>query len=217
MYESFENLPDEKKKKIIDVCIEEFAINGYEKTSTNVIVKKAGISKGILFHYFKNKKYLYLYLIDYVLDKYVKEFYEFVENQPTDIFDRLMNWGLKKLQIYFENPVEYRFLAIALLKIPDEVKEDLHKRYDKLSNEIVAKILEGIDYTKFRRDIDTNKAIKFIIIALESVGNKYMEIYKDRFDDVIADMDRIMEDFKEYMEILKSGVYANELSWGRSY
>ena len=50
MYESFENLPEDKKKRIIEASIEEFAKKGYEKASTNNIVKTAGISKGILFH-----------------------------------------------------------------------------------------------------------------------------------------------------------------------
>ena len=55
MYDTFENLPEEKRKKILEICLDEFSENSYENSSTNTIVKRAGISKGILFHYFKNK------------------------------------------------------------------------------------------------------------------------------------------------------------------
>ncbi|KZL90506.1 TetR/AcrR family transcriptional regulator [Clostridium magnum] len=65
MIDKFESLPQEKKKRILDACIEEFALNGYDKASTNSIVKKAGISKGLLFHYFGSKKTLFLYVFDY--------------------------------------------------------------------------------------------------------------------------------------------------------
>lgn len=37
------------KYKIINVALEEFAINGFKATSTNAICKKAKISKGLLY------------------------------------------------------------------------------------------------------------------------------------------------------------------------
>lgn len=207
LYASFENQPEEKKLKIIKASIEEFSKKGYENASTNEIVKNAEISKGLLFHYFKNKKNLYLYLIDYVLEKLMQDFYEFAKNQPPDLFDRLIEWGMKKLEIYFKNPTEYRFLAVAFLNIPKEVKKDLMERFEKINKEVLAKILNGIDYTHFRKDIDKGKAINFIIVSIEAISNKIVEMYKNNFDDAVKNMDRIMEDFKEYMEILKNGVY----------
>lgn len=56
MYEAFEKQPQAKKDLILKVAIEEFVKNGYEKASTDIITSRAGISKGILFHYFKSKK-----------------------------------------------------------------------------------------------------------------------------------------------------------------
>lgn len=61
--EAFKKLSEEKQELILKVCIEEFAKNGYDHTSTDVLTSKAGISKGILFHYFKSKKNLYLYIV----------------------------------------------------------------------------------------------------------------------------------------------------------
>ena len=52
----FMNLDENKSKKIIDAAMNEFIRSGYERASTNVIVKEAGISKGSLFNYFTNKK-----------------------------------------------------------------------------------------------------------------------------------------------------------------
>ena len=53
MFSKFLNLKPEKQEKILEVAIREFADKGFEKSSTNEIVKGAGISKGILFHYFQ--------------------------------------------------------------------------------------------------------------------------------------------------------------------
>lgn len=65
MNERFFDLKKEKQDRIINASFEIFAENGYEHASTDDIVKKAGISKGLLFHYFISKIGLYTFLYDY--------------------------------------------------------------------------------------------------------------------------------------------------------
>ncbi len=59
---TFFNLPEEKKDKIIAVAIDEFTQNHYEKVTINKIVKKAEIPKGSFYQYFENKDDLYIFL-----------------------------------------------------------------------------------------------------------------------------------------------------------
>ena len=88
MYETFENLPESKREHILQVCIEEFARNGYINTSTNTIVKRLGISKGLLFLYFKSKKNLFLYIIDYLMELLTIEFFQrFSIDQQLEFLD----------------------------------------------------------------------------------------------------------------------------------
>ena len=68
MIEKFEKLDEEKRQNILRAALNIFAVKGYKDASTNKIVKEAGISKGTLFYYFKNKEGLYHYLIDYSLE-----------------------------------------------------------------------------------------------------------------------------------------------------
>ena len=63
MEPKFLALDQDKQDRILNAAMEEFARNGYKNTSTNKIVKQAGISKGLLFHYFSNKKELYLMIV----------------------------------------------------------------------------------------------------------------------------------------------------------
>ncbi|MDP4090251.1 MAG: TetR/AcrR family transcriptional regulator, partial [Bacillota bacterium] len=86
MHTAFEKLPEEKREAIIAICIEEFANNGYENTSTDVITSRAGISKGILFHYFKSKKNLYLYIMNYVVSFITDRAMEEFEKNKTQDF-----------------------------------------------------------------------------------------------------------------------------------
>ena len=65
MNEKFFDLKKEKQDRIINASFEIFSENGYLHASTDDIVKKAEISKGLLFHYFISKIGLYTFLYDY--------------------------------------------------------------------------------------------------------------------------------------------------------
>ena len=47
----FFDLNKEKQDRMINAALKVFAINGYRHASTDEIVREAGISKGLLFHY----------------------------------------------------------------------------------------------------------------------------------------------------------------------
>jgi AcrR family transcriptional regulator len=44
-----------KRELIVDIAIELFAENGFEKTPVSAICERANVSKGLVFHHFKNK------------------------------------------------------------------------------------------------------------------------------------------------------------------
>lgn len=208
MYESFENLPEDKKKRIIDASIEEFARNTYEKASTNNIVKAAGISKGILFHYFGSKKNLYLYILDYITEYMVEKFYRINNNPSSDIFDRLLNRGMLKLQMAYDDPLMYEVLYGAFVNTSDMLKEDIQERYKKLYEQNVKRFYKDFDTSKFRKDINSQKAIELIIMFLDGMNSKYIKIYKNHSPgDALIEIEKITEEVKEYFEILKKGIY----------
>lgn len=65
MNEKFWDLKKEKQNRIMNAAIAVFAQQGYLHASTDEIVKRAEISKGLLFHYFISKQGLYEFLYDY--------------------------------------------------------------------------------------------------------------------------------------------------------
>lgn len=45
----------DKRQHIIEVATHLFSVNGFEKTPISLICEEAGVSKGLVFHHFKNK------------------------------------------------------------------------------------------------------------------------------------------------------------------
>lgn len=64
MNERFFALPEEKQHSIINAGYRVFSQNSYKNSPMSEIADAAGISKSLLFHYFQNKKELYMFLWD---------------------------------------------------------------------------------------------------------------------------------------------------------
>ncbi len=63
----------EKKKKIAQAGFKLFCEKGYHHTNTNEIAKEAGVSTGIVYHYFKDKKAILLAAMDHMGPKFDAE------------------------------------------------------------------------------------------------------------------------------------------------
>lgn len=58
----FDNLPGDKRARVLDESLAEFAEHGYAQASVNRIVGRLGIAKGSLFQYFGSKEGLFRHL-----------------------------------------------------------------------------------------------------------------------------------------------------------
>lgn len=208
MINKFESLQEEKKQRILNAAIEEFAVNGYDKASTNSIVKKANISKGLLFHYFESKKNLFLYIFDYCITNLIEKYYQAKELESEDIFERFMRMSVKKMKIIQEEPHMNKLVFSAFTNMPEELKQELSERYNNYISKYLHKIFENVDTSKFRKGIDPKKAIEVIIMCMDGLSSKYLQRYKDiPMEEILKNIDEAMEDFNKYLDILKFGIY----------
>jgi len=209
LYKNFLNLNQDKQKKILEVCIHEFAERGYENASTNTIIKEAGISKGILFHYFQNKRSLFLYIVDYCFQEVLEEYKKYPLTETGDIFKRLIEFGVLKLKLYHAYPEISKILLEALVNSPKDLRLEIETKYNRLSKEFLPAFFQEIDDTKFRKGVDTTKAIQILTLFLEALGQRYLKDYKGKEQEMLEDVDKIMDEYYEYMEILKYGMYSS--------
>ena len=208
MYSNFENLNEEKKKTILDACIHEFAAKGYEQASTNTIVKEAGISKGILFHYFKNKRGLFLYIVDHCIRTFVEAYDKYSLQETRDIFQRLSEVSVIKLKLTHENPEISKIIVEALVNSQEDIRSEVERKYNQLSSEYMSAFFREIDYSKFRSGVNPAKAIEILMLFLKALGDKYVKDYQGQEQALLQNYDKLMEEYNEYMEILKYGMYS---------
>jgi AcrR family transcriptional regulator len=202
-------IDEEKRQRIIRASIDEFR-EGYALASTNEIVRKAGVSKGLLFHYFGNKKNLFLEVFKECAANLQEKLLTFQEadpgNIPSDIFDRLTRLALVKLRLFQADPALYQFLAAAIQDSPDDIKQELQTFINTAAEDGIATLLTGVDLSSLRPGIDPAKALRLIQLVMDGLLRDY--IGKEDFASL--DWNKEVAQFNEYMDMLRRGLGKQE-------
>ncbi|PTM57837.1 TetR/AcrR family transcriptional regulator [Desmospora activa] len=204
---TFESLEEEKRQRILNAALQEFAEKGFDEASTNTIVKQANIGKGMLFYYFKNKQTLYDYLVDYAITTVDEQYVQKIDMDNRDFIDRLQDTAKKKLACYNEYPHLFTFLGNVSLNEMTLLKKDLHDRMLSLQQLAQSKMYDNIDLTRFRADVDVEKALQLMKWAIEGYQQQLMQTFQAQSITKI-DFSPYWDEFDEYLAVLKTSFYA---------
>ena len=122
MNDKFFDLKSEKQDRMINASLKVFAINGYKHASTDDIVKEAGISKGLLFHYFINKMGLYSFLLDYSV-RYMNFEFSRTIGEESDYFGYLEKLETAKLNVLRNYPYMNEFIENCIAENRDDLED----------------------------------------------------------------------------------------------
>jgi TetR/AcrR family transcriptional regulator len=201
----FFNLTIDKQERIINAAMQEFVKAGFEKASTNEIVKEAQISKGSLFNYFRNKKDLYIFLIENAV-KILEQIYDQIDFNERDLFERLSQVGFIKLNIQKKYPLVFDFLKSIRTEEAVEVKGEIDQLIGNLLDDGLKRLYQNLDWSKFREDVDPEKAIQ--ILNWTMVGFAEHQISKlGTFKNVESVGSDVINEWKRYADILKRSFY----------
>ncbi len=199
----FYDLPQEKQHTIINAALHVFAKYDYRKASTDEIAALAGISKGLLFHYFTNKKGLYLFLYQYATDFFIKEMSRLHDYTETDFFRLLVNAQMCKLAVLSKHPDILLFMIQAYFEESPAVKNEIDKSFGAIVSDSSRRFLERADASKLKEDISAEKLLNIILWMSEG-------FMRTRTPEQLADLPKLNEEFLEHIELLRRQVYKPE-------
>ncbi len=150
-----------RREAIFEASLEEFAAVGYERANTNRICECAGVSKGLLFHYYGSKKQLYMFTIEKCTDEVLAAF----DNFSTDDLDftaALLAYSKKKFCFYSSHAMHYKILNEAYLMPPVEVTDTMRAKYIEVEK-IGIGIMSGlVDKLTLREGVSKETALAFL-------------------------------------------------------
>lgn len=85
-FQTFYNLSEEKKERLMDAVRAEFSRAPFEQVSINRIVQTAGISRGSFYQYFADKEDLFFYCIEGTMNNMNHQVFLALQQSDGDIF-----------------------------------------------------------------------------------------------------------------------------------
>ena len=168
-------LEPERRDAILNVALKEFSTQGYDKASTNVIAKEAGISKALMFHYVGNKQELFLLVYDYFSDLLKKEYFELMNYDEKDIFNRLHQSYLLQIKLSKKHPWILEFNKLTQTTNCNKINEELENRLRKEHSSCYPELFDEIDESKFRKELDIEKCKQFIFWSNIGFTNEILD------------------------------------------
>ncbi|MGI6070869.1 MAG: TetR/AcrR family transcriptional regulator [Blautia sp.] len=199
--EKFEQLPEEKKQRIINAALEVFAKNEYKNASTDLIAAKSSISKGLLFYYFKNKKSLYNYLVAYLIKSTEQHLMNEDFKKITDFYELLLYAGEQKVGMTKRNPFLMDFSVRAFYAEHQDVAEDINQTMKDQSRKMISYYFKDVRMDKFRDEVDPQEVINM----LTWLADGYM--HQKRMRNEMIDMEVMMNEYRKWIDMLRRVTY----------
>lgn len=194
------------KEQILDDCLAVFARYGYEKTSTGMLSKAAGISRALIFHHFKSKKELYLSILDRCFEKGSMEIGFDNVLGKGDFFEVRKKISTIKFNYYKNNPELYKVVMEAFYNTPEELEEEIRRRYGELIDQR-EKVLEQLfENVPLREGIDREQALKLIKITLDYFENKYLTDLVEEEDLNEVYFQSFIEERNSFINMIRYGI-----------
>lgn len=190
--ETFNNLSEDKKRKIFEAAVKEFSSRRFSEASINQIVKNAEIPRGSFYQYFNDKEDIYLYMYEQIgKEKREIGLHSEIVDRSADIFEVCMQTTKATFEWARHNP-EYMRIS-TFLEIDDS------EFITKLRADTLEKFAELIERDKERglikQDVDSRFVADMIYTLIWKQGSHF-----------ISDEETFFKRLAEGLGIIRDGI-----------
>ncbi len=194
----------DNKQKILDSAAQLFAAKGYDGVSVREIAEYAGVTKPVIYYYFKNKEDLYEQLIMEAISQAGK-MHEKIYKAEGSIDDKLRRLMRSHFRFGIENPDIMKIFYDAIhnqitdhsFSPPGSTTDAEGPKFRRVSDFIVIGQEKGL----FRSDIDPVKIGMIFIGAINMFILYQLHSKKDVISDEVAD---------EVVDVILHGILESE-------
>jgi AcrR family transcriptional regulator len=211
MDDIIQSIDPSKRDRIINAAIEEFASFPYEKASTNNIVRNAGISKGLLFHYFSSKKELYEVLIRFVIHTLREAIVAKIDWEEPDLFERIKQSTIAKLEVSQVYPHMFDFMKNTVVHKRADKMGSLFEMYRSYGLDLEKMYADfytrNVDYSRFRDPTAVAETINIVRWSLEKYAEEKLLAADENSR---LDFGRTAAELSRYIDIMKEAFYTRQ-------
>lgn len=202
--EKFMELPEEKRLRIINAGFEVFAKNEFRQASTEEIALKAGISKGLLFYYFHDKKSFFSFLFEQAAEEVKRFVADDRLGEITDFFELCDYAAARKCALLAQNPFVFDFILRAYYSRQEAVREALDRRLEGETAAIYSVYFKNVDFSKFRDDVDPQEVYRMLAWMFDGYMHELRRAGQD------ATLEDMMEKYRPWSAYFRRISYKEE-------
>ena len=194
------NLPPEKRMRIFQASVNEFAERNVEAANLSNIVSEAKISRGSIYQYFADKDDLYIHVVESLREKraeYARPAFDLYKKEPFLVFFEMLY--IRNGEFFLKNPQQLE-VGKHMYSHAHGVSRKLIQKYQNHYREL---FLIAIDYDMDRGMIrsDINRAV-LADLCVHFLTDVFIFQYLDNY----LSIGDIREQTMQMMTIIKNGV-----------
>lgn len=162
----------QSRQKIMEAALKEFGENSYVEASLNTICREGEISKGIIYHYFKDKDELFLACVNEcfaALTAYLRE-HMAMDGEAELVLKQYFDLRM----VFFEqNPLYLKLFCSAVIFPPPHLAgaiAGIRKDFDRLNVSVLTSLLKEVP---LRSDISIEEVIDEFKLYQDFINTQY--------------------------------------------
>lgn len=177
--------------KIYDAAYELFSKKGYESVNMRMVAEETGIAVGTLYNYHKNKKSLYISVLENSWQETLTKLDKIMDDEDE-------SEKLKKLvDVLYTEISARKGIAQELIKA-SELKEIKETVINKLKMELSKRIEEALDYHQNYKNIDLNqdtkkRLVKLIFVEVIALNDEFQKEKQKNIQFIMNSVNTLME------------------------
>ncbi len=167
------------REKIINSALQEFASKGYGLSSINTICSIGNISKGVMYHYYKDKDEIYLECIQECFDALTIYLKDYLEKEKDN---RLQGYFDARIAFFDKYPLYKRLFCDAIISPPPHLASNIgliKEEFDALNLSVFTELLKEVP---LREDITKEQVIEVFRLFQDFLNARYQMVPFGDFD-----------------------------------
>ena len=203
-----EEKPRRTYERILSAAIAEFGTKSYDSASLTTLCNENQISKGLVYHNFKNKDELYLKCVEKCfceMTAYIRR----MESKAGSMGENIQNLLNMRQKFFQENPYYCNIFFNTVLQPPEHLRREigvLRQGYDKFYTDYFRALLQEVH---LREGITADTAMEYFMIFFEMFNGYFQSKYYGK-----KDMHALMEDHEvnvsKILDIMLYGLIKQE-------
>lgn len=172
---TFEHLPQEKKDRIIEAAINEFADYRFDDASINRIVKSAKIPRGSFYQYFSDKEDLYMLIMNKIGKEKLEVFAKHSPPWENATFFEAAYASIPAVLDWLERYPKYNQIAMHMARDNSEFIRWVVGQMQDSQRSMLEYLRQDQERGLVRKDVDLGLVLEMILPVMSSLVHRYYQ------------------------------------------